>query len=76
MTLPDQISLIKDLIEETEDITIGEYGQVLFEIDSLRYKGTNGALLKSIFKTKHHGHLFTLAGSYDQTDRGGIKIDH
>lgn len=38
MTLESKIQLMKDLIKENRDITIGEYAQVVSEIESIEQK--------------------------------------
>jgi hypothetical protein len=38
MTLPTKIQLMKDLIIENPDITIGEYAVVVKEIESIEHK--------------------------------------
>jgi hypothetical protein len=53
MTLCDKIRLMKDLIKENPDITIGEYERTVKEIESVEqkteamYLQTTGGILKT-----------------------------
>lgn len=38
MTLSDKIHLMKDLIKENPEITIGEYWQTIAEVESVEHK--------------------------------------